>query len=138
MLTDQERDPSPYEQEPFVPIRSLLQQLQVLSVQTSGACWETAVGQACHHGFYKREGNPGSERLSDSSQVTSKSVGRPQALPAPQPCPCTLYIFKSSAVSPARSSIPLSLSGGWTLRDREWKGKCIHFMGEKPHESHVD
>ncbi|KAF6109516.1 hypothetical protein HJG60_010789 [Phyllostomus discolor] len=123
---------------PLSPIRSLLQRLPVLSVQTPGASRDTAVRQACHHGFYKREGNPGSEGLRDSSQVTSKSVGRPEALPAPQPCPCVRYIFKSSAVSPSRSSIPLFLSGGWTRRNRERKGKYVTFTGEKPHESHVD
>jgi len=40
------------------------------------------VGQRWHLRFHKREGNPSSERLRDSSKVASKSMGRPGALPA--------------------------------------------------------
>lgn len=84
MLTDKEEDPSCYEQAPFVPHQICTPAAQSVTLLR---LLETAVGQACHHGFYKREGNPRSESQSDSSKVTSKSVGRPEALPAPAALP---------------------------------------------------
>lgn len=75
-------------------IRSMLQQLRVTSPNVLKLL-ETVVGQACHPGFYKREGSPRSESLSDSSKVTSKSAGRPEALPRLQPCPRVPCVLKA-------------------------------------------
>lgn len=67
---------------------------------------ETAVGQGCHCGFHKREGNPSSERLSDSSKVTSKSVGRLGALPAGNCARACCRFLKAQKFLPPEARFP--------------------------------
>ena len=138
MFTEQEQDLSCYNKDLF-PHQIYALATRSVTSRNLQRPRETAVGQRCHLRFHRREGNPGSERLSDSSKVTSKSVGRVWGPPCSwKPCPSVLYIFKGSEGPPSRSSTLLPLSVGSTLRNRQWKGKSSNFTVKKPHKYHLN